>query len=462
VTTRTQLTKSLFQIGLTCHKRLWWEVHEPDAPELAPDAQTQWMFRQGQAVTAAARPAVPSAQYEVPLQTEHLYARVDILEPKSDRSHALIEVKGSNDVKPEHLWDVAFQRHVAESAGAQISQSELMYLNRDCRHPELGALFIRTDVSTEIDPLVREVPARVTELLDVLHGPLPGDRRNSSCGECPFYDRCWPQGPFAVNRFYRMKWSEKLALERSGAMEFSRVPKGTRLTSIQQRQQKAADIGRMVVDSTLSGALDEWSHPLVYLDFETVSFAIPRFVGTTPWTKIPVQYSAHREEGVGHRHVHFLAEGSEDPRRALAEALVEHCAGEGAVVTYHSSFEKSCIRGLAAAIPELGDELQQIHDRVVDLEPIVAHHVYHPDFKGSFSLKVVLPTLCPDVTYDGLPIADGGKAQLELARLLYGESPVPTPERESLRAALLAYCERDTWAMVVLHQRLRELAGGRG
>ena len=459
MTRRTQLTKSLFQVGLGCHKRLWWEVHEPDAPELTPDAQTQWMFRQGQAVTAAARSAVSGARYEVTLQTELLHARVDILEPTSDRSHALIEVKGSNDVKPEHLWDVAFQGHVAALAGAEVTRTELMYLNRECRHPELGALFIRKDVSPEINTLMSEVPARVTELLDVLRGPLPGDSRNANCGECPFYGRCWPQGPFAVNRFYRMKWSEKLALERSGTTEFTHVPKATRLTSIQRRQKEAANAGALVVDSALGSALDKWRAPVVYLDFETVAFAIPRFAGTTPWTKIPVQFSAHREEGAGHRHVHFLAEGSDDPRRALAAALVEHCEGEGAVVTYHSSFEKSCIRGLAEAVPDLSDPLWQIHERIVDLEPIVAHHVYHPNFKGSFSLKVVLPTLCPDVTYDGLPIADGSTAQLELARLLYGESPVPTQERDELRAALLAYCERDTWAMVVLHQKLRRLAG---
>jgi hypothetical protein len=40
VTKRTQLTKSLFQTGLACSKRLWWEVHEPESPELVPDAQT--------------------------------------------------------------------------------------------------------------------------------------------------------------------------------------------------------------------------------------------------------------------------------------------------------------------------------------------------------------------------------------------------------------------------------------
>ena len=124
------------------------------------------------------------------------------------------------------------------------------------------------------------------------------------------------------------------------------------------------------------------------------------FQARHPWTKIPVQYSAHREEGAGHRHVHFLAADGTDPRRALAEALVSDCTGAGAVVTYHSSFEKGCLRGLADAVPELAGPLMEIHERVVDLEPMVAHHVYHPDFAGSFSLKIVLPTLCPELSYD--------------------------------------------------------------
>lgn len=460
MTNRVQLTKSLFQTGLACPKRLWWEVYEPEAPELRPDAQTQWMFRQGQEVTAAARPLVPGAEYEVTLQTEHLHARVDILEPTADGSHALIEVKGSNEIKLEHKWDVAFQRHVAEAAGLRVARTELMYLNRECRHPVLEPLFLRKDVSGDIEPLVAQTPAMADRLLSVLKGPLPSDSRNANCGDCPFHDRCWPQDRFGVNRFYRMKWSDKLELERGGAKTFTTVPKATKLTSIQRRQREAAHVGDLVMDPGLGGALDQWVGPFVYLDFETVAFAIPRFPGSTPWTKIPVQYSAHREEGSRYSHVSFLAPDDSDPRPALAAALVEHCAGTGAIVTYHSSFEKSCLRGLAEAVPTLKGPLMDIHERVVDLEPMVAHHVYHPDFLGSFSLKIVLPILCPDVTYEGLTIADGSTAQLELARLLYGESPVPTPERESLRAALLAYCERDTWAMVVLHQRLRELAGG--
>lgn len=452
------LTKTLFQSGLACPKRLWWEVHEPDAPELRPDAQMQWMFRQGQEVTLAARSRVPGARYEANIRAGLLHARVDILEPLDGGGHALIEVKGSNEIKIEHKWDVAFQRHVAAAAGVEVARTELMYLNRECRHPELEPLFIRKDVSGDIEPLTAQVPAMAERLMAVLEGPLPGDSRNASCGDCPFQDRCWPQDRFGVNRFYRMKWGEKLELERGGAATFTAVPPATRLTSIQRRQQEAAYAGALVVDPALGTALDEWNGPLVYLDFETVAFAIPRFPGTTPWTKIPVQYSAHREEGSGHAHVSFLADDNGDPRLALAQSLVEHCAGTGAVVTYHSSFEKSCLRGLAEAVPSLHEELMEIHDRVVDLEPMVAHHVYHPDFNGSFSLKIVLPTLCPRVTYEGLAIADGSTAQLELARLLYGAGRISDAERASLRADLLAYCERDTWAMVALHQRLRELA----
>jgi len=452
------LTKTLFQSGLSCPKRLWWEVHEPSALELVPDAQTLWMFRQGQEVTLAARLRVPGAQYEATLQSMELHARVDILEPFDDGTHALIEVKGSNEIKPEHLWDVAFQRHVATQAGIEVARTELMFLNRECHHPDLDPLFLRKDVSTEIAPIVEQVPALAAELIAVVAGPLPGDVRNAHCGECPFYDRCWPQDRFGVNRFYRMKWSEKLGLERRGVSRLADVPESTKLTSIQRRQRQAAHADALVVDSGLGAALEDWRSPLVYLDFETVAFAIPRFPGTTPWTKIPVQFSAHVEEGAGHRHVSFLADGGEDPRRAIAEALVADCAGAGSVVTYHSSFEKSCLRGLAEAVPELSVPLMGIHDRVVDLEPMVAHHVYHPDFRGSFSLKVVLPTLCPDVTYDGLAISDGSTAQLELARLLYDPSPVAGGERAALRAALLAYCERDTWAMVALYQKLRSLA----
>jgi hypothetical protein len=399
-----------------------------------------------------ARVAVPGARYEVTFKTDRVLARADIVEALPGGGTGLIEVKGSNRKKDEHLWDIAFQLHTARAAGAAISRAELMYLNRDVRHPELDGLFIREDVTDEIAPMLAEIPARVAELEAVQAGPLPGDLRGPQCRECPFYDRCWPGDPHHVSRFYRLETAAKLALEQDGHQRFTDLPDDYKLTAIQQRQRRAAAERGLVVEPGLARALDAWRGPLAFLDFETVSFAIPRFPGTTPWSKIPVQFSAHTEGG---RHTAFLAADSADPRTQLATALLDACAGTGAVVAYHASFERSCLQALAEAVPELAEPLLQIHGRIVDLEPVVYNHVYHPDFRGSFSLKVVLPTLVPDTSYAGLAITDGGMAQLELARLLYGETPLEPEKDARLRADLLSYCERDTWAMVRLYEVLR-------
>jgi len=53
---------------------------------------------------------------------------------------------------------------------------------------------------------------------------------------------------------------------------------------------------------------------------------------------------------------------------------------------------------------------------------------------------------------------DGRVASVEIARLLFVADKIPRQERDRVRQDLLNYCERDTWAMVKLVERLRELA----
>jgi hypothetical protein len=87
---------------------------------------------------------------------------------------------------------------------------------------------------------------------------------------------------------------------------------------------------------------------------------------------------------------------------------------------------------------------------------VISKHVYHPRFAGSFSIKKVLNPMVPDLTYNDLTIVDGLVASVEIARLLFVAHKVK--DRDQLRKDLLAYCERDTWAMVRLLERLREIA----
>src|SRR2546427_1307552 len=151
------------------------------------------------------------------------------------------------------------------------------------------------------------------------------------------------------------------------------------------------------------------------------------------------------------------AGGPRAPRPPLAAAMVRATANAERVVMY-TPFEKTRIRELQRAVPELGAELAALEAKLIDLHPVVKNCVYHPDFGGSFSLKYILTPLVPELTYDDLVIVDGRVASVEIARLLFVADKIPRNERDRVRQDLLNYCERDTWAMLKLVERLRELA----
>jgi hypothetical protein len=178
-----------------------------------------------------------------------------------------------------------------------------------------------------------------------------------------------------------------------------------------------------------------------------------------PWEQAAAQFSYHELQQDGScTHAAYLAEGSHDPRAELARGMIEAARGADRVVTY-SSFEKTRIRGLMLSVPDLRPELEDLEGRLIDLLPVIRENVYHPDFLGSFSLKYILNPLVPELTYDDLVIVDGLVASVEIARLLFVAQKIPVEERNRVRQDLLDYCERDTWAMVKLLERLRRLTG---
>jgi hypothetical protein len=74
----------------------------------------------------------------------------------------------------------------------------------------------------------------------------------------------------------------------------------------------------------LREALAPLGPPAWYLDFETFSPALPVHVGSSPYQRIPFQWSLHADDGNGDiRHFEFLATGNVDPRRELAETPEE-------------------------------------------------------------------------------------------------------------------------------------------
>lgn len=86
-------------------------------------------------------------------------------------------------------------------------------------------------------------------------------------------------------------------------------------------------------------------------------------------------------------HVDYLHEAEDDPRPRLAEKLIAALGNEGATCTY-SIYERQVLDALSKALPEHADVFEAIKARLFDLLNLVKSGYYHPEFHGSFSIKV--------------------------------------------------------------------------
>ena len=76
---------------------------------------------------------------------------------------------------------------------------------------------------------------------------------------------------------------------------------------------------------------------------------------------------------------------------------------------------------------------------------------------GSASIKAVLPAIYPDdseLDYHKLPMVHNGKEASEAFLSLKGKTK---EEQEKIRHGLLIYCKLDTYAMVKIWEKFKEI-----
>lgn len=487
-----RLSKSKFLAGLQCHKRLHLEIYQPQLAT-PPDVGTQAIldmgtevgelarkrFPGGRLVTAGYRqteaalaqtamyladPAVP-AIFEAAIMADDVLIRVDVLErvcaaEGEITGWRLIEVKSSTKVKDVHLEDLSLQYHVLVRAGLPVIGSHLMHVNTGYHYSggeiDLAELFAMQDLSTAVLDRQETVVDRLSAMKAMVLRPEPPaiepDQHCLTPYECPFWAHCTKQKP--ARWIFHLPGTKHVVnqLAEQGVTTIDQIPDGTKLSLAQRRVKDNAEW----VSEKLNAALQTVRFPVHHLDFETVMLAVPRFAGTRPYQAVPMQWSNHIEQESGELvHHEFLHAEGTDPRKPLAEALLDSLGSKGSICVY-SPYEKSVIEQLAEVLPEWRVALRALVKRLWDLHPIVRDHYYHPDFDGSYSLKEVLPALVPSLGYSDLGIQEGGHAAREYYRMVFVESD--WIERARIQEALLAYCKRDTLALVELRRMLGEKA----
>lgn len=392
--------------------------------------------------------------FEAAFQSGGVLVRADLLLPGRRARWRMLEVKSSSKVKPHHITDAAIQSWVVRRAGLDLSRVLITHVDTSFVYPGGGdyeGLLAHEDITREAADVARGVPGWIRAARNTLDGTDPRTEPGSQCNDpydCPFIDHCGAGDAGPGHPPEELKDSNiARQLREEGYTDIGEIPAGRLSQPKHVRIWQAVRRNRAILDPAAGDQLRALGQPRYYLDFETIQFAVPIWAGTRPYQQIPFQWSCHVEDAGGRlRHHEFLAADATDPRRAFAESLLRVLRRRGPIFVYYAAFERSRVNELARDFPDLAPALVAVTRRFVDLLPIARDHYYHPRMRGSWSIKAVLPSIAPDLSYDDLEVADGLQAQVSFAEMIAPDTP--RERRAQLRDGLRRYCERDTLAMV--------------
>ena len=394
---------------------------------------------------------------------------VDLLCKQEHGSYKLIEIKSSTGQKPEHIFDLAFQKVVLDGAGFHVDKCELAIVNKDyVRNGEVEPeeLVSFVDVTDKVASKVENTKIRISNALATMNmslmpDPKPEDAKLGSYSEwMKIRDQIDPPIPnTSIHKLPYMSADKASKLIKDGITEISEILDYSALGKATQKYLRARDIGSRTVEiARLKEFINQIQYPLHFLDYETSQNLVPVWNGTKPYQQVTFQYSLHIQHEPGGKLAHFeyLHRDISNPIPYLLDSLSQHIKPSGSVLVWYESFEKSRNSEMAAAYQTHTRFLEELNNRIIDLMiPFSEEMIIDPRYMGSSSIKAVLPVFNPSLSYKDLSIQDGGSASRLWKEAVFGISdPI---ERNEIFDDLSKYCERDTYAMVEIHDQLKQL-----
>ena len=416
---------------------------------------------------------------------ESHYCAVDILRKNGDgwdiyevKSTSFPEFNGQASKLEKYAPDIAYQKWVLMKCGVKVTGTYLVCLNSDyVRQGELDIqqLFVVNDMKELVENEYQKVSSNAMRAVKVINTGQEPDLDLSECCMkpygCAFFNYCKRQHGVPTTSVFDIyggqgrggfTFKKKLDYYHQGLIKFEDL-RSTDIGPIQNMQIEAALTGKEFINPDgIRKFLEKLTYPIYFLDFETMQDAVPQFDGAKVYAQITFQYSLHIKTSAdaSYDHKEYLAPSDgKDTRRALAEQLCKDIPKDACTLAYNKMFECGRIRELATLYPDLSDHLLNIADHIVDLiDPFRAGDCYVPAMGGSFSIKSVLPALFPDepsLNYHNLDerCQNGGDAMTIFPRI----KDMKPAEAAASREALLRYCELDTWAMVKVWEKLKEV-----
>jgi len=461
-----------------------------------------------------------------------------------------------------YLQDIAFQRYVLSNAHPEARiESFLMMADKSKaspvdglnqlfkikRRPEGVEVILAPDAATialQCRDLLFRVP--VDEYINTIFSE--GIEFPGGFGMLPELSEAWAEAYRADRKISPVPTAECASTRKSALLQQRKILLNTKTLSQDDIGYKTGDQGLTITERQwmqitgeipepynqggfyldtvmIQKAMTSWTFPWHMIDFETSTTALPFFKGMRPYESTAFQFShhiIHADGKVEHAGQFLMAEPNANPNIEFVRALKAELDKDNGTVfrwaTHENTILSHVLKQLNASKnpPEDKDALIGFIESIlkdgnramVDLCDLAKRAYYHPDTKGSSSIKVVLPAVMktseflkekyskpiygntcgiPSINYvdhtwwierDGqavgpydllkelgrelsgsatdLDIADGGAAIAAFSRLQFED--LDDAERQAIKLGLLRYCEVDTLAMVMIAEAWREWA----
>lgn len=490
------ITKTDYLEYTFCKKNLWLKKHKPELFENVElsefekkiieegnlaDEEARHLFPGGVLIDSYGQDAITDTKqyiekiqptiFQATFAEEVFFIRADILVYNENlNGYELYEVKASNEVKrkkPNHyIHDLAFQKTVIEKSGLKIVKTGVIHLNKEYRRVgeiDYKKLFVIVDLTGEVTEAVEAVQKQMSDMKEYLNMP---EEKGCEClyrgrnDQCSSFTYSNPEVPaYSVHDINRIGASKKIFFDwiDRGIYAIEDIDNPEVLKGAKKAQYTACASGKPVIDRTaIKAMLDKLVFPLQFFDYEGASSAIPMFDRFGAYEQIPFQYSLHIMQADGSvSHKEFLiTDPVGDMTRPLVERMKEDIDPNGTVIAWSSTYEKQRNTKLAELHPDYAEFLNDINEGMFDLMTIFSKNLYVDSvFKGSASIKRVLPVLVPELAYKGLNICKGDQASERWEKMISADTS--EEEKRQIEKDLLEYCQMDTWAMVRIFEVLR-------
>ncbi|EKE16325.1 MAG: hypothetical protein ACD_11C00020G0030 [uncultured bacterium] len=496
-----KLSKTNFLICLDCAKNAWLKIHKPEIyKQKALSSFELNIIDTGNQIDELARSLFPDGIlvesrddteltkklmenrtpviYQPVFATEKYLAVSDIFVFNSDQNvYDLYEVKSSivseengGRKTEDYLIDMAFQKNVLNDLGIEVGTLNLIRLNKKyvCLGDiNLKELFLIEDLTNQVNEKLKDTKQKMEGAYELLSsGDEPKGHcdcilkgKNSHCTTSWYSNSDLPEySVHAIARIHKTKLAE---LVDSHIFNIHDVPDDFLLSDNQKRQVETAKSGKEYIDRDgIAEFLGAMKYPLAFLDYETYPSAIPKYNRYSPYQQIPFQFSLHVIDSHESEleHYDFIYTEKDCPDESFAEALKKHLPEKGSIIVWNQKFEQGINKQLGERLSEYKDFMQNVNNRVIDLMvPFFGKTTMydHPEFKGSASIKYVLPALVPNLSYKNMHIQEGGAASDTWNRIVSGE--YSEDEKNMKVQALKDYCHLDTLAMVEIWRVLKSI-----